>query len=59
MVDLLRYFLLQLVLHNWFNRDSGMYCPVCEMVHIKDSLLADGMSSLGSGGRGFPLSLSE
>ena len=32
--------------------------PVCGMMHIKESLLLIGRSSL-CGGRGFPLSLSE
>ena len=38
-----------------------MYCPVCGMVmvHINDPLLLIEKSSPYSGGRGFPLSLSE
>ena len=35
MVDPLSYFLFQPVLHNWYNKDYGMYYPVYGMVHIK------------------------
>ena len=37
---------------------SGMFYPVCGMVHIKEPLLLIGKSSL-CGGSGFPFSLSE
>ena len=45
MVDPLSYFSFQPVLHDWFNKDSGMYYPVCEMMHIKNPLLLIGKSS--------------
>ena len=32
------------VLHEWLNKNHGMYFPVCEMVHIKDPLLLTGKS---------------
>ena len=38
-VDSLSYFSFQPVLHDWHNKDHGMYYPVCSMVHIKNSLL--------------------
>ena len=57
-VDSLRYFSFQPVLHDWCNEGSGMCFPVCGMVHIKESLLLIGKSSL-CGGSGFPFSLSE
>ena len=50
--------LFQPVLHNWHNNGCGMYYPVCGMMHIKESLLLIGKSSL-CGGSGFPLSVSE
>ena len=25
--------------HDWYSKGRGMWCPVCMMVHIKDSLL--------------------
>ena len=37
MVDRLKYFLFQLVFHNWCNKGHGMCYPVCWMVHIKES----------------------
>ena len=52
------YFSFQPVLHDWCNKGSGMYYPVCGMMHIKEPLLLIGKSSL-CGGSGFPLSLSE
>ena len=52
------YFSFQAVLHDWCNKDRGMYYPVCGMVHIKEPLLLIGKSS-PCGGSGFPLSLSE
>ena len=51
-------FLVQPVLHNWCNKDSGMCYPVCGMVHIKEPLLLIGKSSL-CGGSGFSVLLSE
>ena len=51
-------FSFQPVLHNWRNKGCGMYYPVCGMMHIKESLLLIGKSSL-CGGSGFPLSLFE
>ena len=39
-----------LMLHNWYNKGSGMCCPVCGMVHVKDPLLLIEKSS------GFPFS---
>ena len=57
-VDPLSYFSFQPVLHDWCNKDRGMYYPVCGMMHIKEPLLLIGKSSL-CGGSGFPLSLSE
>ena len=57
-VDPLSYFSFQPVLHNWCNKGSGMCCPVCGMVHIKEPLLLNGKSS-PCGSSGFPLSLSE
>ena len=29
------YFSFQPVLHDWCNKDRGMYYPVCGMMHIK------------------------
>ena len=57
-VDPLSYLSIQPVLHDWYNKDRGMYYPVCGMMHIKEPLLLIGKSSL-RGGSGFPLSLSE
>ena len=31
--------MFQLVLPNWCNKGCGMCYPVCEMVHIKNTLL--------------------
>ena len=42
----------------WCTKGRCMYYPVCEMMHIKQSLLLIGNSS-PCGGSGFPLSLSE
>ena len=39
MLDPLSYFSVQPVLHDWCNKDHGMGCPVCGMVHIKEHLL--------------------
>ena len=38
-VDPLRYFSFQSVLHNWGNKSCCISCPVCGVVHIKDTLL--------------------
>ena len=57
MVDPLSYFSFQPVLHDWFNKGSGMYSPVCGMMHIKEPLLLRKSSPFG--GSGFPLSLPE
>ena len=58
MVEPLRYFSFQPMLHDWCNKDRGMCYPVCGMMHIKEPLLLIGKSSL-CGDSGFPLSLSE
>ena len=47
------YFSFQPVLHDWCNKDRGMYYPVCGMMHIKDPLLLIGKSNI-CGGSGFP-----
>ena len=47
-------FPFQPVVHNWSIKDCGTCCPVCEKVHIKDSLLLIGKSSL-CGDSGFHL----
>ena len=57
-VDPLRYFSFQPVIHDWCNKDGGMYYPYCGMMHIKEPLLLIGKISL-CGGCGFPLALSE
>ena len=44
MVDPLRYFSFQLVLHDWCTKGCGMYYPVCGMVRIKEPLLIIGKS---------------
>ena len=54
----LSYFSFQPVLHDWCNKDRGMCYPICGMMHIKETLLFIGKSSL-YGGSGFPFSLSE
>ena len=58
MVGPLGYFSFQLVPHDWLNKGRGMCYPVSGMVHIKESLLLIGKSSL-CGGSGFLFSLSE
>ena len=58
MVDTLRYFSFQPVLHDWYNKGCGMCCPVCGIMHLKEPLLLIGMSSPCGRSR-FPLSLSE
>ena len=50
-------FLVQPVLHDWFNKGCGMCYPVCVMVHIKEPLLLIGKSSPGGSSR-FPLVIS-
>ena len=57
-VDQLSYFSFQPVFNDWCKKDRGMCYPVCGMVHIKETLLLIGKSSL-CGGSGFPLSISE
>ena len=57
-VDPLSYFSFQPVLHDWCNKGSGMYYPVCGMVHVKEPLLLIRKSS-PCGGSGFPNWLSE
>ena len=37
LVDPLSYSSFQPELYNWCNKGHGVYYPVCEMVHIKDS----------------------
>ena len=59
MVDPFSYFSFQPMLHDWCNKNCGMYYPVCGMVHIKEPLLLIGKSRPYSGGNGFPPSLSE
>ena len=39
MVDTLRYFSVQSVLHDWYNKGRGMCYPLCGMVYIKEPLL--------------------
>ena len=58
MVEPLSYFSFQSVLHDWYNKGSGMCYPVCGMMHIKEPLLLNGKSSL-CGGSGFSLLLFE
>ena len=57
-VDPLSYFSVQPVFHDWCNKGRGVCYPVCGIVHIKESLLLIGKSSL-CGCSGFPFSLSE
>ena len=58
MMDTLRYFSFQPVLHNWCNKGRGMCYHVCGMVNIKQPLPLIKKSS-PCGCSGFPLSLSE
>ena len=37
--DPLSYFLLQAMIHKWYNKGHGMYYPVCGMLYIKEPLL--------------------
>ena len=55
-VDPLRYFLFQPVLHNWCNKICGMGYPVCGIIHIKDPLLLMKKNSLYRDSCRFPLS---
>ena len=57
-IDPLSYFSFQPVLHDWCNKGRGMCYPICGMMHIKETLLFIGKSSL-YGSSGFPFSLSE
>ena len=50
MVDPLSYFSFQPVFQDWCNKGRGMCYPICEVVHIKESLLQIGKSSTYSGG---------
>ena len=59
MMDPLRYFSFQTVLHDWCNKGRDMCNLVCGIVRIKKSLLLIEKSSPRSGGSAFPLSLSE
>ena len=56
MVDPLGFLPFQPVLHEWCNKGSGMYYPVCGLMHIKEPLLLIGKSSL-CGSIGFPLAI--
>ena len=56
--DTLNYFSFQPVLHNWCNCRS-MYCSVCWMVYIKDTLLPLGKRSHEVAATGSCLPLSE
>ena len=58
MLDPLSYFSFQPVLHDWCNKDRGMFYPVCGMMHIKEPLLLIGKSS-PCGGSESPISLSK
>ena len=57
MVDTFSYFLFQQVLHDWYNKGRGMCYSVCDMLHMKESLLLTGNSSPWNVGNEFPLSL--
>ena len=46
----------QPVLHDWCNKGSGTYYPVCGMMYIKEPLLLIGKSSPG-GSSGYPLAI--
>ena len=51
-MDLLSYFSFQPVLHDWCNKDRGMYYPVSVIVRIKEKLLLIEKNSQYSGGSG-------
>ena len=59
LVDPLSYFSFQLVFHDWSNKVSGMYYPICWLVHVKYPLLIITKRSSYSGGSRFPLLLSQ
>ena len=59
MKDLLNYFSYLPVLHDWYNKYSGMCIYASGMAHIKNPLLLIGKSSTCSGGSGFSLALSK
>ena len=54
-VDPLKYFSYQPVLHDWCNRPWYVLSCLWGVVHIKEPLLLIGKSSPCSGGSGFPL----
>ena len=56
-IDSLSYFSFQPLLHDWCNKGSDMYYPVCGMVRIKSLLLIG--KSRPCGGSGFPLAISD
>ena len=56
LVDPLRYFSFQSVLHDWCNKGHGMCYPVYGMVHIKEPLLLISNSSPCGRSRFPPLS---
>ena len=55
LMDPLSYFLFQLVLYNWYNKNCCIYYLVYGVVHINDSLMLIRKTSLDM----FPMSLSE
>ena len=58
MVDQLSSFLFNQCSTTGIIKGCGMCYPVCEMVHIKETVLITGKSSACSGSSGFP-SLAE
>ena len=58
MVDPLSYSWFLPVLHDWCNKDRGMFHPICWMMHIKEPLLLIGKSS-PCGDSGFSLLITE
>ena len=58
LMDPLRYFWLQPVLHNWCTKGYGVNYPVCGVVYIKDPLPLIEISSPWSDSTGFSLILS-
>ena len=59
MMDPLSYFLFQLVLHDWCNKDSGMCYPAIMVVYITEPLLLIRNNNPYNGGSRFPISISE
>ena len=59
MVNPMIYLSFRPVVQDWCNKGHGMYCVVCEMVHIKEPMLLIGKCRPCSSGSGFSLSLSE